>query len=176
MTTSKQLVVFTVDEEHYALNLACVERIVRAAEITHVPDASPLVLGVINVEGRIIPVVNTRKRLGLPEREIELSDLFLIVHEKGREIALVADQVMPVMEVSEEQLSASEKAVSTNGFVDSVAKVDSGMIMILSQEKTLALDNYYLRTILHEMYLKIGETRKQNDGRKHCTVQSIQSG
>jgi purine-binding chemotaxis protein CheW len=134
-------VVFTVDEERYALNLACVERIVRAAEIIHVPDSSSLVLGVINVEGRIIPVVNTRKRLGLPEREIELNDLFLIVKEEGHEFALVADRVMPVMEVTEAQLTVSEKAVSTNGFIESVAKVDSGMIMVLSQEKTLAPEN-----------------------------------
>ena len=67
-------------------------------EVTPVPEAPDAVLGVINVEGKVIPVVNSRRRLGLPERELELNDLFIIVQEGGVSLALVADEVKPVME------------------------------------------------------------------------------
>jgi purine-binding chemotaxis protein CheW len=68
------LVVFTLDARRYAVPLSTVERIIRAVEITPLPQAPEIVLGVINVQGRIIPVVNTRKRFRLPECDIRLSD------------------------------------------------------------------------------------------------------
>ncbi len=65
MAGSNQLVVFTVDDQQYALNLVCVERVVRAVEVTHLPQAPETVLGVINFEGQVIPVVNTRQASGV---------------------------------------------------------------------------------------------------------------
>jgi purine-binding chemotaxis protein CheW len=55
---TQKLVVFTLDEQHYALHLVAVERAVRMVEIALLPKAPKIVLGVINVQGRIIPVVN----------------------------------------------------------------------------------------------------------------------
>ncbi len=123
------------DEQQYALNLSCVERIVRAVEITPLPDAPEEVLGVINVEGRVIPVLNTRKRLGLPERELELHDLFIIVSENGRTLALVADQVRPVIEIPVQEVVSPDRVLPGTGYVQSVAKVDDGMIVVLTIEK-----------------------------------------
>ena len=67
MAGSKQLVVFTVDDQHYALDLVSVERVVRAVEITHLPQAPDTVMGVINFEGKVIPVVNTRDAWACPK-------------------------------------------------------------------------------------------------------------
>lgn len=164
MAEMKQLVVFAIDEDQYALNLYSVERIVRAVEIARVPDSSPFVLGVINVEGRVIPVLNTRKRLRLPEREIELSDLFIIVRANNRSYALVADEVMPVVEVSEQQLVSSENVLNTDGFVQSVAKMDSGMIMILSEEKTLTSEDGDTITLLSQTINAIDDMNEESTG------------
>jgi purine-binding chemotaxis protein CheW len=66
-----QLVVFAFDEQRYALHLSAVERIVRMVEITPLPKAPEIVLGVVNVQGRIVPIVNIRKRFstGLKSHE-----------------------------------------------------------------------------------------------------------
>jgi purine-binding chemotaxis protein CheW len=66
-----QLVVLTLDEQRYALHLSAVERIVRMVEITPLPKAPQIVLGVVNVQGRIVPIVNIRKRFstGLKSHE-----------------------------------------------------------------------------------------------------------
>ena len=78
MEKLNQLVVFFLNEQKYALYLPAVERVVSAIEVTPLPQAPDNVLGIINVMGKVIPVVNIRKRFGLPEREIDLSDQFII--------------------------------------------------------------------------------------------------
>jgi purine-binding chemotaxis protein CheW len=140
MPESSQLVVFTLDDQQYALELANVERVVRAVEITHLPDAPDSILGVINFEGRVIPVVNTRKRLGLAERDLELHDLFIIARDHGRSVAFVGDEVKPVLEMQVDQVISAEKVLPRAGYVEGVAKVDQGMILILAVSKVLSLE------------------------------------
>jgi chemotaxis signal transduction protein len=66
MNKSIPLVVFTLDEQRYALHLDAVKRIVRAVEVTPLPKAPQIVLGVVNVQGKVIPVMNLRSRFSLP--------------------------------------------------------------------------------------------------------------
>ena len=61
MSESVQFVVFRLDKQRYALSLAAVERVVRAAEVTLLPNAPPIVLGAIDVGGRVLPVFNVRR-------------------------------------------------------------------------------------------------------------------
>jgi purine-binding chemotaxis protein CheW len=102
-----QLVVFLLEGQRYALRLAAVERVVRAVEITPLPQAPEIVLGMINVEGRIVPVVNMRNRFGRPERAIELSDQFIIARTSRRAVALVVDSVNEVVACTEAQVVAA---------------------------------------------------------------------
>lgn len=142
MAEPTQVVVFSLDEERYALNLSSVERIVRAVEVTHLPDAPDNIFGVINVEGRVIPVLNTRKRLGLPQREIDLDDLFLIVTDGGYSVAFVGDEVLPVMEIPEDQLVSSDEVLPGGRFVQGMTDTQNGMIIILNAGKSLSYDEH----------------------------------
>src|SRR5271157_2301250 len=93
-------VVFTLDGLFYAVSLSVVSRVIRAVEITPLPKAPSIVLGVINLGGRIIPVVNIRKRFRLPERELELTDQLIVARasrsnanaDGGRLLALAVDE------------------------------------------------------------------------------------
>ena len=151
---SQNLVVFSVADQRFALSLDNVQRIVRAVEVTPMPGAPETVLGVINVEGQVIPVMDSRKRLGLPTREIELSDLFIIVQENDLTFALVADEVKPVMEIPEAQVASSERMLGGEGMVQSVAKVEDGMIVVLSLDRALSSEDH--RTVSEALDL-IGE-------------------
>jgi purine-binding chemotaxis protein CheW len=93
-----QWVVFCLDAGRYALPLHCVERIVRAVQVTALPRAPGLVLGVIDVAGRVLPVFNVRQRFGLPERAIDPADQFLIARTVGRTVVLAVDTVAGVFE------------------------------------------------------------------------------
>jgi len=141
MAGLNQLVVFSLDQQQFALNLVSVERIVRAVEITRLPDAPETILGVINIEGRVIPVVNSRRCLGLPERDIDLHDLFIIVNEAGRRVALVGDEVSPVIEMPEKEFIRSDKLLPITGFVEGVAKLEEGMIVMLNVERVLSFEH-----------------------------------
>lgn len=136
--TSQNFVVFSIANQRYALNLESVRRIVRAVEVTPLPDAPEPILGVIDVQGQVIPVVDTRRRLGLPCREIELSDQFIIVQDSDLTLAFVADEVLPVMEVPEAQVASSDRVLPGEGMVRGLARVDDGMIVVLSTERLLS--------------------------------------
>ena len=99
MSELTQLVVFRLDEQRYALPLAVVERIVRAVEMTPLPNAPAIVLGVIDVAGRgSCPCSTFGDRFGLPEREIRPADQFLIAQTAQRTVVLVIDEAQGVIE------------------------------------------------------------------------------
>ncbi len=100
---TNQLVVFTLSDQRYGLPLMAVERIVRVVEVTPLPKAPDIVLGVVNVQGRVIPVINVRRRFHLPEREIALTDQMVIARTTRRSVALVVDSVGGVLEYSEQE-------------------------------------------------------------------------
>jgi purine-binding chemotaxis protein CheW len=140
MSATNQLVVFTLDDQSYALRLGAVHRIVRAVEVTRIPDAPDYILGVINVEGEVLPVFNTRKRLGLPTKDIDVQDLFIIVREGGKAAALVADDVKPVQEVAGGEFVDSGGVMPHSAFTSGMAKMEDGMIILLRTEAAFTLD------------------------------------
>ena len=85
-----------MDEQRYALPLAAVERMVRAVELTPWPQTPPKILGAINVQGNVLPVISLRRWLARPDRELDLDDQLLLVRSGTRRLALLADQVSGV--------------------------------------------------------------------------------
>lgn len=133
-----QLLVFKLDEQRYALHLAAVVRTVRVVEFTPVPRTSEFVFGVINVQGHIVPVVNSRKRCQLPEREIEPSDHLIIAHSKEQTVALVVDQVEGVVAFDSEMIG-SEKILPSLDYVEKVVKLADGIVVILDLDKFVSV-------------------------------------
>jgi purine-binding chemotaxis protein CheW len=150
MRKIEQYVVFRVDERQFALPLHTVERIVRVVEVTPLPKAPEIVLGVINVHGQVIPVLNIRKLFHLPEREIDLNDRFILVNTATRTIAILASEVYGVVERSEQEVIADQDILPDIEYIDGAIKLEDGIIgMIIMQdfdrfltiEETPPLDN-----------------------------------
>ncbi len=142
---SDQIVVFSIDERRCALPLATVDRIVRVVEITPLPDAPQMVIGIINVQGRIIPVINIRKRFLLSEREMELSDQLIIAHTSKLNIALLVETVSGVIEYQIDEMVAPDKIISDLKYVKGIIKQNDGMIQILDIDTLLSYEE--LRSI-----------------------------
>jgi purine-binding chemotaxis protein CheW len=142
------LTVFILDDQRYALRLSAVDRIVRAVEVTSLPKAPAIVLGVVNVRGQIIPVVNLRRRFRLPERDIDVNDQFIIAHTsksgpgpvEGRLVALPADAALGVVEVPGEKITTWDEIVPGLEYVQGVAKMEDGLILIHDLATFLSLD------------------------------------
>jgi purine-binding chemotaxis protein CheW len=129
-----------LDDFRYALPLASVERVVRAVEITPLPEAPEVILGVINVQGRVVPVVDIRKRFGLPARALALGDHMVIASTPARPLALVADVVHGVMACSSHEIISAVDIIPGLEYVEGIAKTDEGFILIHDLDKFLALD------------------------------------
>jgi purine-binding chemotaxis protein CheW len=140
MDRVSQLVIFNLDDQKFALFLSAVMRIIRVVEITILPKAPDIVIGIINVQGRIIPVINVRKRFCFPERELQLNDQLIIARTIKRTVALLADDVTGVMACPKERIVEAEKVVSGMAFVEGIAKIDEGMILIHDLDTFLSLD------------------------------------
>jgi purine-binding chemotaxis protein CheW len=140
MSELAQLVVFRLDERRYALPLAVVERVVRAVDVTPLPKASPIVLGAINVHGRVLPVLNVRKRFLMPEREIGPADWFLLAHTARHTVVLVVDESEGVVERTQAEVVLSTQIVPDLDHFPGVLRLDDGLVLIHDLEKFLSLD------------------------------------
>ena len=148
MVDMNHCVVFTLDERFYGVRLSVVARVLRAVEITPLPKAPPIVIGVINLGGRIIPVVNIRRRFQLPERELELSDQFIVAmalgrdsHENGgRLLALAVDAVVGVRDLSTKVTTAAETILPGLEHLEGVAKTNEGLVLIHNLGTFLSLE------------------------------------
>lgn len=135
-----QAVVFRLDDRRYALPLGCVERVVRAAEVTALPGAPAIVLGALCVEGRVLPVLDLRRRFGLPTREIGPADHFLICRTGARSVLLVIDEADGVIDPPPADVVAAADVLPGLDHVKGVAKLEDGLVLIQDPEKFLSLD------------------------------------
>lgn len=128
------------DDLRVALPLPFIERVVRAVYLTHLPDAPEIVLGVVNVQGRVIPAVNMRRRFRLPEREMSLTDQLVIARTNQRSVALLADAVSGIVEFAEPDIDGADTILPGLEYVDGVAKLPDGLILIHNLDRFLSLE------------------------------------
>ncbi|HZW86530.1 MAG TPA: chemotaxis protein CheW [Gallionella sp.] len=140
MKKPNYLIVFVLDRQRYALQLSMVDRVVRMVAITPLPKVPDIVLGVVNVQGQVIPVINMRRRFSLPEREIVLTDQLVVAHTARRTVALVADAVLDVIASPAQSLIETEDILPKIEYVDGVIKLADGMILIHDLDSFLSLE------------------------------------
>jgi len=140
MDQSIDLVVFTLDEQQYAIRLPAVERVVRAVAVTALPRAPVIVFGVVNVQGVIMPVVNLRLRLGLAPRAIDVSNQFIIAHTAQRPVVLVTDTVVGVFEIARQKIVATEGIAPGLAALKAVAKLGTDLLFIYDLDTFLSVE------------------------------------
>jgi len=140
MNKAEHLVIFTLDEQRYALHLSTISRIVHAVEITPLPRAPDIVRGVVNVQGQVIPVIDIRRRFQLPQREMQLSDHFIIASTSRRPVALVADAVEDVIDYPEQETVPPDKILPGTEYIEGVIKLEDGLVIIHDLDRFLSLD------------------------------------
>jgi purine-binding chemotaxis protein CheW len=133
-----QLVAFSLDEQQYALPLTAVQRVVQMVEVTPLPKASEVVLGVIDFRGTIIPVMSMRKRFGMAEPEACLSDQLIVADTGRRTVALVVSSVSGVVERAKEDITDVEKIVPGAQYVDGMTRLDDGILFIHNLDRFLS--------------------------------------
>lgn len=131
------LFVFLLDNRRYALPLGSVERVVPAVDMTPLPAPTDGVAGVIDVQGRAVPVLAMRRLLHLPEKELDVNDRFIIARTRERAVVLVADEVMGIAEVSEQEMTVAGSLFPETNMFKGVARLNGGMVLLLELDKLL---------------------------------------
>jgi purine-binding chemotaxis protein CheW len=134
-----RLVSFSLDDQKVALYVSVVQRIIRVVDITLLPEAPKTVLGIINMQGQIIPVFNIRRRFHLPGRAVQLSDQLIIADTTKRTVALLVDSVNDVFEMPAEEIVAGEHILPDLEYVQGAVRTEDGIILIHNLEQFLSL-------------------------------------
>ncbi len=135
-----RLLVFRLKEQHFALPLAVVERVVQAVEVTPLPGAPAVVLGAIDVAGRVLPVLDVRRRMSMPARQIDPADQFLIARTARRTVVLAIDEAHGVIDREPSARVDSAWTVPGIEHLRGVVQGDDGLVLIQDLEQFLSLD------------------------------------
>lgn len=135
-----KLVVFDIEGQRYALPLNDVERVLPMVAVSPLPKAPAVALGVINLHGRIVPVLDIRRRLGLSPRDYDLTAHLLVARTIRRTVALPMDEVLGVKEVAAEVVTAPDAVLPGIGHVAGIVALADGLLFIHDLETFLSLD------------------------------------
>lgn len=135
--TKHRYLSFFVEDEQYGIEISHINEIIAMMKITHVPRTPDFVEGVINLRGSIIPIVDVRGKFGLVKKEHDMNTAIIINEVGGMNIGFVVDRVEDVLTFNEKDLGEPPKFGShiDTSFIQSVAEVDSSVILILDMEK-----------------------------------------
>jgi len=137
----RQLISFVVAEETFGVDVLSVQEIIRPLEITELPHAPDFVEGIINLRGRVLPVVDLRVRFGNPERPEGEERRILVVETAGQTVGFITDAVREVQSVDPDRIEPAPE-LATGGdaeFVSGVAKQKEGpMLILLDLEEVLS--------------------------------------
>ncbi|MFI4881678.1 MAG: chemotaxis protein CheW [Phycisphaerales bacterium JB064] len=137
---SLQLVTFEVAGEEFAVDILAVHEINRMMELTRVPQAPNEIEGVINLRGKIIPVMDLRKRFGLATRERDEQTRIIVVEVESRVIGFIVDRVRQVLPISRSIVEPAPDMVATidSQFISGVGKLPDRLLILLDLPRLLS--------------------------------------
>ena len=144
----RQLVILKLGREHFGVDISAVESIIKAQEITSVPQSLDFVEGITNLRGAVLPVIDLRKRFGIQIQE-ESNDTRIVVINNGQsKIGMVVDGVSEVLTIGEEIIEPTPAVVSSldTTFITGIAKLEDRLIILLDLDKTLSSEE---KEVLH---------------------------
>ena len=139
-----QLVVFRIAKSEYALPVGNVGEILRMVAIAPVPEAPEWLPGVINLRGKVIPVIDLRTRLGLAAKPVGLNTPIIVAEHEGQMVGLVADSVTELLTVGNDSIEPPDERVGASNTVKSVARAAERLILIFDLERVCAGSQQHL--------------------------------
>jgi len=131
---------YRLGEDRFGLPVDSVLRIIRAVEVTPVPGFPSCAIGVINVQGQIMPVISMRKKFNLPDKPVRLSTRFIIAKAGTRSVVLVADEVETLFELAPGTMADSSEILPSVPQFRGVAKLPDGLLLIHDLARLLSFD------------------------------------
>ncbi len=137
-TEELQLVVFRLANEEYGLPITKVQEINRLVPITKLPQTPSFMEGIINLRGRIIPIIDLRKRFGLAASDHTEDNRIIIVEVKGQTVGIIVDAVHEVVRLPQSNIEPPPPAFILDGqYIHGVGKMENRLLILLNIDSIL---------------------------------------
>ena len=131
-----QLVGFCLGNEEYGVHILQVREIIRIQELTRVPNTPPYVEGIMNLRGKVIPIISLRKRLGLEDRDHAEQTRIVVLEAGGMLIGFIVDSVSEVLRIPVSLVTPVPRIGSVEReFVSGIGKLDDRLVLLLDVDR-----------------------------------------
>lgn len=136
----EHLVIFSLGKELYGVAIHSVESIIKLQAITEVPHAASFILGVTNLRGTVVPVLDLRRRFNMACCENTPNTRIVIINAEGSKVGIVVDEVTEVLKVSRNSIQPPPAMSTTveSAFINGIARINNRLVILLDLEKVLA--------------------------------------
>lgn len=162
----KQLVVFNLGEESYAIDISMVREIIQMQVITRVPGTPHSVEGVINLRGAVIPIVDLRKKFRLDNVSKDKDTRIVVVSCKGQDVGVIVDSVAEVLRIPVDSIEPSSSVFSEEHLEHllGIVKLDNRLVILLDMDQVLSLQD--IAAIGSMEMNKSGKTSKTKENKE----------
>lgn len=135
-----QLVTFRLKDETYGINVMQVQEVLRVAEIAPVPGAPHYVLGIINLRGNVVTVIDTRTRFGLPQAEINELSRIIVIESEAQVVGILVDSVAEVVDLHASEIDSAPNVGNeeSSRYIQGVASQDNDLLIVVDLNKLLS--------------------------------------
>ena len=134
---STQYLTFLIDRQVYGIEISAIREINRISEITKLPEAPSHVSGVMNLRGKVIPVVSLRLRMKLSEVESTKETCTIVVDTNAGQVGFVVDGVQSVMSLESSDVDGTPVHQGDRSYIRGIGRIESGMVILIDIEKCL---------------------------------------
>lgn len=134
-----QLVSFNIDNEEFGIDILKVEEIIRVISITKIPNAPDFIEGVINLRGKVIPVIDLRTRLNKIRKPHDNNTRVIVVEVSGKTVGFLVDSVKEVLRIPKNITEPPPSMVSgvNSEYITAIGKLEDRLLILLDLEKVL---------------------------------------
>ena len=135
-----QLVTFSIGEEEFGVDILSVQEIIRMMDITKVPRAPEFVEGVINLRGKVIPIIDLRRRFGLTTRDHDKHTRIIVIEINNMIVGFVVDSVSEVLRIPSSTVEPPPPVVSglESEYISGVGKLEDRLLILLDLDRLLS--------------------------------------
>ena len=137
-------VTFKLENETYGINVMQVQEVLRVSEIAPVPGAPDYVIGIINLRGNVVTVVDTRRRFGLLSKELDDSSRIVIIETEEQVVGILVDSVAEVIEIPASQIETAPNVGTeeSSKYILGVTSRDGELFILVDLNKFLSEDEW----------------------------------
>lgn len=144
VSAATQIVSFRLANEEYGVDIMRVQEIILPGDITEMPEVPEYICGLINLRGHVIPIVDLRKRFGLPVSERDEHTRIIVVNVGAKTIGMVVDAVNEVLRINDEQLEPPPSSIVgiEHVYIKALVKFEDKLLILLDIESILSEEEH----------------------------------